>query len=340
MRAAHKAAITSILGRSNIMIKKLLSMACVLALAGTAQAATNWNMSTEQPDNNFLTQNAREFAADIKAATNGELNINVQSNSVLLKRPEVKRGVQQGVVQAGEMLVAAIGNEDPLFEVDSVPFLASSFDQSEKLWKATRPFLAERLDKQGIVLVYGSPWPPQGIYTKKPVEQLSDLAGVRFRAYSPATSRLVSLMGAVPTTVQTPEVPQAFSTGIIDAMLTSPATGVDSQAWDYVKYYYDAQVFIPQSFVIINKRAFQRLPENVQKAVLEAGERAEQRGWAMSREQTSKLTQTMADKGMVVGQLSEKLAGELHAIGQTMTEEWLKKAGADGQKLLDTYRQP
>lgn len=322
------------------MIKKLLSMACVLALAGTAQAATNWNMSTEQPDNNFLTQNAREFAADIKAATNGELNINVQSNSVLLKRPEVKRGVQQGVVQAGEMLVAAIGNEDPLFEVDSVPFLASSFDQSEKLWKATRPFLAERLDKQGIVLVYGSPWPPQGIYTKKPVEQLSDLAGVRFRAYSPATSRLVSLMGAVPTTVKTPEVPQAFSTGIIDAMLTSPATGVDSQAWDYVKYYYDAQVFIPQSFVIINKRAFQRLPENVQKAVLDAGARAEERGWAMSREQTSKLTQTMADKGMVVGNLSEKLSSEMHAIGQTMTEEWLKKAGADGQKLLDAYRQP
>ena len=322
------------------MIKKLLSMACVLALAGTAQAATNWNMSTEQPDNNFLTQNAREFAADIKAATNGELNINVQSNSVLLKRPEVKRGVQQGVVQAGEMLVAAIGNEDPLFEVDSVPFLASSFDQSEKLWKATRPFLAERLDKQGIVLVYGSPWPPQGIYTKKPVEQLSDLAGVRFRAYSPATSRLVSLMGAVPTTVQTPEVPQAFSTGIIDAMLTSPATGVDSQAWDYVKYYYDAQVFIPQSFVIINKRAFQRLPETVQKAVLDAGARAEERGWAMSREQTSKLTQTMADKGMVVGSLSEKLSSEMHAIGQTMTEEWLKKAGADGQKLLDAYRQP
>ncbi|MGO3131271.1 MAG: TRAP transporter substrate-binding protein [Alcaligenes sp.] len=322
------------------MIKKLLSMACVLALAGTAQAATNWNMTAEQPDSNFLTQNAREFAADVKAATNGELNINVQSNSVLLKRPEVKRGVQQGVVQAGEMLVAAIGNEDPMFEVDSVPFLASSFDQSEKLWKATRPFLAERLDKQGIILVYGSPWPPQGIYTKKPVEQLSDLAGVRFRAYSPATSRLVSLMGAVPTTVQTPEVPQAFSTGIIDAMLTSPATGVDSQAWDYVKYYYDAQVFIPQSFVIMNKRAFQRLPENVQKAVLEAGARAEQRGWAVSREQTSKLTQTMADKGMVVGQLSDKLSGEMHAIGETMTEEWLKKAGADGQKLLDAYRQP
>src|SRR5690625_2475964 len=307
-------------------------------MASMATAATTWTMSTEQPDNNYLTQNARQFAEDIKEATNGELEINVQSNSVLLKRQEVKRGVQQGVVQIGEMLVAAIGNEDPMFEVDSVPLLASSFDESERLWKATRDVLAERLDKQGIVLVYGSPWPPQGIYTKDPIDSLEDLAGVRFRAYSAATSRLVSLMGAVPTTVNTPEVPQAFSTGVIDAMLTSPATGVDSQAWDYVKYYYDAQVFIPQSFVIANKRMFERLPEEVQQAVMEAGERAEARGWQMARDQTAQLTQTLADNGMEVNQLPEKLAEEMHAIGEQMTKEWLEKAGADGQKVLDEYR--
>src|SRR3546814_6903319 len=97
-----------------------------------------------------------------------------------------------------------MGNEDPLFEIDSVPFLASSFDESEKLWKATRPLLAQRLDKQGVVLIYGSPWPPQGIYTKKPVARLADLEGTRFRAYSASTSRMAALMGAVPTTVQTP----------------------------------------------------------------------------------------------------------------------------------------
>lgn len=319
-------------------MKRLIALAGAFALAGSAHAVT-WNMTAEQPDNNYLTQNARQFAEDVKEATNGELQINVQSNSVLLKRQEVKRGVQQGVVPIGEMLVAAIGNEDPMFEVDSVPLLASSFDESEKLWKATRGVLKERLDKQGIVLVYGSPWPPQGIYTKNPITSLADLSGVRFRAYSAATSRLVSLMGAIPTTVNTPEVPQAFSTGVIDAMLTSPATGVDSQAWDYVDHYYDAQVFIPQSFVIANKRMLQSLPEDVQNAVMEAGERAEARGWQMARDQTAKLTQTLADNGMEVHQVPAKLAEELKAIGETMTAEWLEKAGPDGQKVLDEYRQ-
>ncbi len=319
------------------MNKKLIALAAALTLTGTAQAAS-WNMTAEQPDANYLTQNARQFAADVKAATQGALDIKVQSNSTLLKRPEVKRGVQQGVVQIGEVLVSAMGNEDPLFEVDSVPFLASSFDESEKLWKVTRPLLEQRLDKQGIVLVYGSPWPPQGIYSKKPLTKMADLSGTRFRAYSASTSRMAALMGAVPTTVQTPEVPQAFSTGVIDAMLTSPATGVDTQAWDYVKYYYDAQAFIPQSFVIANKRAFRQLPESVQKAVMDAGREAEVRGWQMARTQTKALTDTLAKHGMDVQPLPSELSGELHGVGKIMVDEWLKKAGADGQPLLDAYR--
>ncbi len=319
-------------------MKALLSLATALAMTGAAHAATTWTMTAEQPDANYLTQNARQFAADVKEATNGDVVITVQSNSTLLKRPEVKRGVQQGVVQVGEVLVSAMGNEDPIFEVDSVPFLASSFDDSEKLWKATRPLLEKKLDSQGIVLLYGSPWPPQGIYTKNPVAKLADLNGSRFRAYSASTSRLGTLMGAVPTTVQTPEVPQAFSTGVIDSMLTSPATGVDTQAWDYVKQYYDAQVFIPQSFVIANKRAFGRLPEAQQKAILEAAATAETRGWKMAREQTANLTETLAKNGMTVQPLPAELRTEMEKIGETMTAEWLKRSGDEGQKLLDTYR--
>ena len=321
------------------MIKKLLTTACLTAMASMATAATTWTMSTEQPDNNYLTQNARQFAEDIKEATDGELVINVQSNSVLLKRPEVKRGVQQGVVDLGEMLVSTIGNEDPMFEVDSVPFLASSFDESERLWELSKPILAERLDEQGILLLYGSPWPPQGIYAKTEIDSLEDLSGARFRAYSASTNRLASLMGTTPTTVQTPEVPQAFSTGVIDSMLTSPATGVDSQAWDYVDHYYDAQVFIPQSFVIVNKKAFEQLPEEVQQAVLEASDVAEKRGWEMARELTAELTQTLADNGMEVHELPDGLRAELEEIGEVMAQEWAEKAGDTGTQLLKAYQQ-
>ncbi|GAA5234781.1 TRAP transporter substrate-binding protein [Verticiella sediminum] len=319
-------------------MKKLLTLAAALAMTSAANAATTWMLSAEQPDANYLTQNVRQFAADVKEATKGELVINVQSNSTLLKRPEVKRGVQQGVVQAGEVLMSSAGNEDAMFEIDSVPFLASSFDDTEKLWKAAKPIIQEKLDKQGIVLLYAAPWPPQGIYTKTPVTSMSDLSGVRFRAYSASTSRMATLMGAVPTTVNTPEVPQAFSTGVIDAMLTSPATGVDTQAWDYTKFYYDTQAFIPLNYVIVNKRAYDRLPEEQQQAVTQAAEQAEARGWDLGREQTDKLTKTLADHGMSVEPVPETLAAELRKIGETMTTEWEKRAGEEGTKVLNAFR--
>lgn len=312
--------------------------ALLSCLALHAQASTAWNMSSEQPDANYLTQNVRQFADDVKAATAGQLEMKVQSNSVLLKRPEVKRGVQQGIVPIGEVLMSALGNEDPMFEVDSIPFVATSFVAAEKLWKAAREQVAQRLDKQGLVLVYGAPWPPQGIYTKKPVASIDDFKSVRFRAYSASTTRMVTLMGAVPTTIQAAEVPQAFSTGVVDMMITSPATGVDTQAWDYVKHYYDVQAFIPQSIVIANKRALQALPAEQREAVLQAGKRAEARGWQVARERTGVLTQTLSDKGIKVQPIPAAIAPELVRIGQALADEWLKRAGADGAKLLETYR--
>lgn len=319
-------------------MKKLIATALVAALSvATAQAATTWNMSAEQPDANYLTQNVRQFAEDVKAATAGQLEFKVTSNSVLLKRPEVKRGVQQGIVPIGEVLMSALGNEDAMFEIDSVPFLASSFDASERLWKAAREQIAARLDKQGLVLVYGSPWPPQGIFTKTPVASIGDFKSVRFRAYSASTSRMVTLMGAVPTTIQAAEVPQAFSTGVVDMMITSPATGVDTQAWDYVKHYYDAQAFIPQAIVIANKRSLMSLPAPQRQAVLDAGKKAEARGWAQAREMTARLTQTLASKGINVQPVPQAIAAELNKIGAAMAAEWSQKAGADGAKVLEAY---
>lgn len=319
-------------------MKKLIATALVAALSvATAKAATTWNMSAEQPDANYLTQNVRQFAEDVKAATGGQLEFKVTSNSVLLKRPEVKRGVQQGIVPIGEVLMSALGNEDAMFEIDSVPFLASSFDASERLWKAAREQIAARLDKQGLVLVYGSPWPPQGIFTKTPVSSIGDFKSVRFRAYSASTSRMVTLMGAVPTTIQAAEVPQAFSTGVVDMMITSPATGVDTQAWDYVKHYYDAQAFIPQAIVIANKRSLMALPAPQRQAVLDAGKKAEARGWAQARELTAKLTQTLASKGISVQPVPPAIAAELNKIGAAMAAEWSQKAGADGAKVLEAY---
>lgn len=313
----------------------LTGMAALCLSLSSAHAAERWNMSVEQPDGNYITAVARDFAADVAKATNGELDIKIHSNSVLFKRPDLKRAVQTGQVPIGDVLVSVLGNEDAIFEVDAVPLLARDFDSAWKLWQASRAQMEARLQKQGIKLLYSVPWPPQGIYTKVPVKQMSDFKGMKFRAYNAATSRLVELMGASPTTVNSGDVPQAFGTGLIEAMITSPATGVDSQAWDFAKYYYDVQAFIPKNVVMVNARAFSRLPEASQKAVLAAAERAEKKGWELGRSKTSELTQTLAKNGMVVGPTPAAMQPELAKVGAVMAEEWLKKAGPDGKTVID-----
>jgi TRAP-type C4-dicarboxylate transport system substrate-binding protein len=276
-----------------------------------------------------------QFTQDVAKATGGKLVIAVHSNGSLIKMPEIKRAVQTGQVQIGDVLISVLGNEDPIYEVDAVPLLARDFDSAWKLWEASRPAIEARLAKQGIKLLYSVPWPPQGIYTKVPVSQLSDFKGMKFRAYNAATSRMAELMGASPTVVNSGDVPQAFGTGLIEAMLTSPATGVDTQAWDFSKYYYDVQALIPKNVTMVNARAFNKLPEASQKALLVAAERAEKKGWDMARKQTSELTDKLAKNGMTVGSTPPGIEAELVKVGAAMADEWLKKAGPDGKAIVE-----
>jgi TRAP-type C4-dicarboxylate transport system substrate-binding protein len=321
--------------------RRLVLAACAAAASlslANAQAAEKWNMSAEQPDGNYITVVAKEFADNVAKASKGELQIKVHSNSVLFKRQDLKRAVQTGQVPVGDFLLSVLGNEDPMYEVDAVPLLARNFDEAWKLWQASRPAIEKRLAKQGIKLLYSVPWPPQGIYTKVPVKDMSTFKGMKFRAYNAATSRLAELMGASPTTVNSGDVPQAFGTGLIEAMITSPATGVDSQAWDFAKYYYDVQAFIPKNVTIVNERAFKRLSPAAQKAVMEAAAVAEKHGWEMARQQTDDLTQKLAKHGMVVAKAPPALEADLAKVGAIMAAEWVKQAGPEGEAVLKKLR--
>lgn len=320
--------------------KPTLFAALIASLAlGTAQAQTKWDMPTPYPDSNFHTKNVEQFAADIKTASGGKLDIVVHSNGSLIKHPQIKRAVQTGEVNIGQILISVLANENPIFAFDSIPFLAPNYPAAKKLLRIARPYIEKRLDAQGIKLLYVVPWPPQGIYTKKPFNSTADLKGVKFRTYSPVTSEFAKLIGAIPTTVQVPEIPQAFLTGLVDAMITSGATGVDSQAWDYLKYYTDVQAFLPFNVVIVNKAAFAKLDPAVQKDILVAAAKAEKDGWATSQAENEGYKRTMASHGIIVEKPNAKLKAQLDAIGKTMATDWVKKTGPDAQAILNEYYQ-
>jgi TRAP-type C4-dicarboxylate transport system substrate-binding protein len=317
-------------------LKLSLFAALVAGLAfGTAQAQTKWDMPTPYADSNFHTKNVKQFAADVKAASGGKLEIVVHSNASLIKHPEIKRAVQTGQVNIGQILISVLANENAIFAFDSNPFLAPNYAQAKKLLRVARPYFEKRLDAQGIKVLYAVPWPPQGIYTKKPFNSVDDLKGVKFRTYSPVTSDFAKRLGAIPTTVQVPEIPQAFLTGLVDAMITSGATGVDTQAWDYLKFYTDTEAFLPFNIVMVNKAAFSKLDPALQKQVVEIAAKAEAQGWATSEAENEGYKKTMASHGITVQKPNAKLKAELDAIGQAMAKEWVKKTGPDAQAILN-----
>ncbi|WP_372985394.1 TRAP transporter substrate-binding protein [Marinobacter sp.] len=317
---------------------KYLAAVALTASIGTAQAETNWDMPTPYGDSNFHTVNIREFAEDVREATDGELNITVHSGGSLIKHPEIKNSVRRGLVPIGELIMSRLANEDPLFEADSVPYLASDYDEAWELWQASKEMLAERLERQRLTLLFAVPWPPQGIYTKFAVETGEELQGVKMRAYNKSSERLAELFGAVPTQVEVPDIPTAFGTGRVDAMITSPSTGANTRAWDYLSHFNHAQLWLPKNMVIINTRTFEGLPESVQEAIKTAATEAEKRGWEASKAETDAKIKIMEDNGIVVSEPSEALVERLQEVGATMEQEWLERAGEDGKALIEAYR--
>ena len=312
--------------------------AAALALGTTSFAQTKWDLPAAYPATNFHSVNLATFAADVDKASGGKLKITVHPGASLFKAPEIKRAVQGGQAQVGEILMAAYQNEWQMFGADGLPVLATSYDDSQKLYKAQKPILEKKLAEQGMSLLYTVPWPPQGIYSKKPVNSAADLKGSKWRAYSPSTSRIAELLGAQPVTVQAAELSQALATGVVEANMTSGATGVDSKLYEHLKFYYDVQAWLPKNAVIVNKKAFDALDKPTQEAVLKAAAEAETRGWAESRKVNTDTLNTLKANGMTIAPPSAQLKADLQKVGETMVKEWLEKAGPEGQAMLDAFR--
>jgi TRAP-type C4-dicarboxylate transport system substrate-binding protein len=315
-----------------------LGLAGALALAAPAAAQTKWNLPGAYPQDNPHTENLSLFAKDVAEATGGKLQITVHPGASLFKAPDIKRAVQTGQAQLGEVLISNHENEDPIYGLDVVPFLSTSYDQAKKLWDAQKPAIEKKLDAQGLKLLFAVPWAPQGLYAKKDVNTLDDLKGTKWRAYNVGTSRIAEIVGAQAVTIQAAELPQALATGVVNAFITSAATGYDSKVWESLDHFYDVQAWIPKNLTFVNKAAFDGLDKPTQEAILKAAATAETRGWQMWRDKSVWYLDQLKAKGMKVQPPGPELAAGFRKLGEQLTADWLKKAGPDGQAIVEAYR--
>jgi TRAP-type C4-dicarboxylate transport system substrate-binding protein len=313
-----------------------LALAC--SAANAAYAAEKWDMPAAYPDSNFHTENAKVFAACVAEGTGGELEIVVHGGGSLFKGNEIKRAVQTGQAQIGERLLSAHQNENALFGFDSVPFLATGYEASDKLWQAAKPTLGQILDEQNMVLLYAVPWPPQGIYAKKELSNAADLEGVKFRSYNTATARMAELMGAVPVQIEEAELSQALATGVADSFISSGATGYDRKVWEQLSHWYEVNAWLPRNTVFANKDAWASLDEATQTVLRDCAAEAEHAGTAKSNELNDWYKEQLTANGMTVQPPGDELRADLEAIGETMTGEWLDAAGEQGKLIIESYK--
>ncbi|KAK51221.1 ABC transporter, substrate-binding protein, family 7 [Bordetella bronchiseptica E014] len=322
------------------MYKKLSLLAgtIVLAFGAGAQAQTKWDLPTAYPASNLHVENLAQFVKDVDSLSGGKLKITLHNNASLYKAPEIKRAVQGNQAQIGEILLTNFANEDPVYELDGLPFLATGYDASFKLYQAQKPFLEKKLASQGMMLLYSVAWPPQGIFANRDIKQVSDMKGLKWRAYSPVTAKIAELVGAQPVTVQQAELAQAMATGVIDSYMSSGSTGFDTKTYEYIKKFYDTEAWLPKNAVLVNKKAFDALDPATQQALKKAGAQAEERGWKLSQEKNSWYKEQLAKNGMAIIAPTAELKSGLTEVGKRMLDDWLKKAGADGQAMIDAYR--
>ncbi|WP_299885271.1 TRAP transporter substrate-binding protein [uncultured Ruegeria sp.] len=321
-------------------MKNLTNLLAATALTAATVApalAEKWDMPMAYSASNFHSATGAEFAKCVTTGTGGEIEIVTHPSGSLFKGGDIKRAIQTGQAPIGERLLSGHQNENALFGFDSIPFLATSFDDSAKLWDAAKPSIEKLLAEQNLTLLYAVPWPPQGLYFKNEVNSVADMAGIKFRSYNNATSRLAELTGMLPVTIEAAEISQAFATGVAESMVSSGSTGYDRKVWESLSYFYEVDAWLPRNYVMVNSEVWAGVSDANKNVIQACASLAEYAGNWRAKEYTGFTLQGLRDGGMTVGPASDQMVGELKEIGVTMTNEWLEAAGDEGKAIVDAF---
>ncbi|MBT3141386.1 C4-dicarboxylate ABC transporter substrate-binding protein [Phaeobacter gallaeciensis] len=318
-------------------LTKLLAATALTAAIASPAAAEVWDMPMAYSASNFHSATGAEFAQCVTTGTGGEIEINTHPSGSLFKGADIKRAIQTGQAPIGERLLSGHQNENALFGFDSIPFLATSFDDSDKLWKAAKPAIEKLLSEQNLTLLYAVPWPPQGLYFKDEVTSVAEMKGIKFRSYNNATSRLAELTGMLPVTIEAAEISQAFATGVAESMVSSGSTGYDRKVWESLGFFYEVDAWLPRNYVMVNSEKWAATADGHKNVIKGCAELAEYAGNWRAKEYTGFTLQGLRDGGMTVGPASDQMVGELKEIGVTMTSEWLEAAGDEGKAIVDAF---
>ena len=314
-----------------------VSATAILLGATATVAAEKWDMPMAYAASNFHSEMGQVFAVKVREYTGGEIDITVHPGGSLFKGGEIKRAIQTGQVPIGERFMSAHANEAPLLGWDNLPFVATTYEENEKLWQAAKDKVNQQLSDLNLVALYTCPWPGQGFYFNKEVNSSKDTQGVKFRSYNTATATFAEELGMVPVQVEAAELSQALATGVAEAFISSGSTGYDRKVWEHLSHYYKVNAWLPRNYVMMNKQAWEALGDDTRAAIQKAADETGAACAAKSEELANWYFEQLEANGMTVTDAGPEFLEELKAIGEKMTADWLEATGEDGKAILDAY---
>jgi len=311
--------------------------AAALMIAASAATAETWDMPMAYSASNFHSEMGVVFADKVREYTDGQIDITVHPGGSLFKGGEIKRAIQTGQVPIGERFMSAHANEAPLLGWDNLPFVATTYEDNEKLWEAAKGPVNAQLADLNLVTLYTCPWPGQGFYFNKEVNSSADTQGIKFRSYNTATATFAEALGMVPVQVEAAELSQALATGVAEAFISSGATGYDRKVWEHLSHYYKVNAWLPRNYVMVNKGVWDGLDAETQAEIQKAADETGAACAAKSEELANWYFDQLEANGMTVIDAGPEFLAELQAIGEKMTADWLETTGEQGQAILDAY---
>jgi TRAP-type C4-dicarboxylate transport system substrate-binding protein len=305
-----------------------------------AEAETNWDLPLAWPAGNFHVTNAETFAEKVAEATGGELQITVHPGGSLgFKGPEMLKAVRDGLVPIGDILLNQQVGEAPFLGIESVPYLASGYEEIEALHEFSRPVYEEIAAEFNQKILYLVPWPGQAVYSQNEIVTLDDVQGLKIRVVDKNGLDFMGALGAAPRQMPWGEVVPALASGGIDGVTTSSSSGVDGKFWEFLGFMNRFNWQSASNMVTVNLDAWNALTPEHQDAIESLAAELEPEFWEISRAEDEAKLATLEENGVKITEPTPELKEKLLETAKPMWQAFIDEVGPKAEEVVGAYRE-
>jgi TRAP-type transport system periplasmic protein len=294
--------------RVDLMKNAILSMIGIVALSVVAFAINNeaapiqLQLPTEYAANSGVGVNLSEFARAVTLKSDGRLSFEPKyiGDHGYTSSLSMMDAIATGTLPAADVFGGSIAKLNPVFARAAAPFLAPTFSDAKRYHQMMRPAYETAFRQIGVRLLYVTPWPPTGIWSRHQLKSVTDLRDLSLRTYDDLSKNVFSASGANAQNLPFGQVLTMLEANRIDAVLSSGDGGMGKALWKHLPYFNAVNYAFPLSFTVISEAVLQRLDDAGRHAVEGAAIEVEALQWQRLSARIAANHKQMAEHGVTV----------------------------------------